>query len=291
METKEKTLYSAIPMRTWRWLGVNEACAPDDVAVAEKTADGKSLEEPVLHKTVAAGEERTETLLYRTEQTGRVVIDVAAGGKLHLTKIQLLPTDKGHVDTLEINVADGGEAHVTIAELGASRTVTKVQINLDGDSSLGDLAAVYLGSGSQQVDLNYVICQKGRKTRADMQVRGALMGRSDKIFRGTLDFRKGSKGSVGREREEVVLLNEGVRNRSVPLMLSGEDDVDGHHAVSVGKMDQEKLFYVMSRGLDLAEAQRLVVEASFNPVLERITDKDLRAEVEHYIEELIADGK
>ncbi len=89
----------------------------------------------------------------------------------------------------------------------------------------------------------------------------------------------------------MVLLNEGVRNRSVPLMLSGEDDVDGHHAVSVGKMDQEKLFYVMSRGLDLNEARRLVVEASFQPVLERIADGDLRAEVEQQIEELIADGK
>ena len=71
----------------------------------------------------------------------------------------------------------------------------------------------------------------------------------------------------------------------------GEDDVDGHHAVSVGKMDQEKLFYVMSRGLDLNEARRLVVEASFQPVLERIADGDLRAEVEQQIEELIADGK
>lgn len=56
-------------------------------------------------------------------------------------------------------------------------------------------------------------------------------------------------------------------------------------------MDQEKLFYVMSRGLDLNEARRLVVEASFQPVLERIADGDLRAEVEQQIEELIADGK
>ena len=287
METKEKTLYSAIPMRTWRWLGVNEAYVPDDIPAA----DGGDPAGTVLRKTVAAGESRTETLVYRSEQSARVVYEVEAGGTLHLTKVQLLPPDKGHVDALEIHVAEGGEAYVTIAELGASHTVTKVRIDLDGDHAVGDLAAIYLGSGSQRVDLNYVLCQKGRQTRADMQVRGALMGKSEKIFRGTLDFRKGSNGSVGREREEVVLLNEGVRNRSVPLMLSGEDDVDGHHAVSVGKMDQEKLFYVMSRGLDLNEARRLVVEASFQPVLERIADGDLRAEVEQQIEELIADGK
>lgn len=123
-----------------------------------------------------------------------------------------------------------------------------------------------------------------------MQVRGALLGKSEKIFRGTLDFLEGSKGSVGREDEEVVLLSPNVRNRSVPIMLSHEDDVDGHHAVSVGKMDEDKLFYLMSRGLDLAEAQRLVVEASFNPVLDRIPDAELKAEIDTYLQRRLSNG-
>ena len=116
-----------------------------------------------------------------------------------------------------------------------------------------------------------------------MQVRGVLMGKAEKTFRGTLDFIEGSKGSVGREDEEVVLLSPDVRNRSVPVMLSHEADVDGHHAVSVGKMDEGKLFYLMSRGLDLAEAQRLVVEASFNPVLDRISDTALKEEIDSFL--------
>ena len=132
--------------------------------------------------------------------------------------------------------------------------------------------------------MNYILRQMGRHTKASMEVRGALLGRSEKIFRGTLDFQRGSRGSVGRENEEVVLLSPTVRNRSVPLMLSGEDDVDGHHAVSVGKMDENKLFYLMSRGLDLAAAQRLVVEAALAPVLARVPDGQLAAEVREHIE-------
>ena len=73
-------------------------------------------------------------------------------------------------------------------------------------------------------------------------------------------------------------------------MLSLEDDVDGHHAVSVGKMDEDKLFYLMSRGLDLAEAQRLVVEASFNPVLDRIPDAELKAEIDTYLQRRLSNG-
>ena len=141
----------------------------------------------------------------------------------------------------------------------------------------------------RQLDMNYVLVQEGRQTEANLNVYGALLGQADKIFRGTLDFRHGSKGSKGYEKEQVMVLSGQVRNRSVPLMLSGEDAVEGHHAVSIGKMDENKLFYLMSRGLDMAEARRLVVEAAFNPVLDRIGDEELYRELDDYIKERLAD--
>ena len=67
-------------------------------------------------------------------------------------------------------------------------------------------------------------------------------------------------------------------------MLSHEDDVDGHHAVSIGRLDEEKLFYLESRGLDRAQAERLIVEAAFAPVLEKIDDESLRAELDQKIQ-------
>ena len=138
---------------------------------------------------------------------------------------------------------------------------------------------VYFGDGKRRLDFNYIIRQRGLRTSAEMNIRGALNDECDKIFRGTLDFERGTKGSVGRELEEVIILSDTVRNRSVPLMLSNEDDVDGHHAVSVGRLDDEKIFYLMSRGLDKVEAEKLIVEAAFNPVLEKISDESLRAEI------------
>ena len=89
---------------------------------------------------------------------------------------------------------------------------------------------------------------------------------------------------MGRESEEVILLSPKVRNRSVPLMLSGEADVDGHHAVTIGKMDENKLFYLMSRGLDGEEAKKLVVEAALAPVLSRLPDAALAEEIRAAIE-------
>ena len=135
-----------------------------------------------------------------------------------------------------------------------------------------------------------MIRQEGRYTDANMQVRGVLLDRSIKTFRGTLDFVQGARGSVGKEDEEVTILSPHARNRSVPLMLSHEGDVDGHHAVSIGRMDEDKLFYLMSRGLDERAARQLIVEASFAPVLARIENEELRAEIGSYLERRLEGG-
>ena len=85
------------------------------------------------------------------------------------------------------------------------------------------------------------------------------------------------------EKDYVDYIYVPWQNGSIPIMLSGEDDVDAHHAVSIGKIDEEKMFYLMSRGLDLKESRRLIVEAAFNPVLDKIASEELRDEIDSYI--------
>lgn len=298
-----REIFSAIPMKTWRWLGVNETYLPEEIqqlpqeqgslahTIPNDVKESAGTEENLTWKriNVPAGKTLDAAVVYRMEQRTHILAYVAEGSTLNLTCVQILPLHKAHAGKVQITVSGDGRVNYTSVELGASETLTDLRIDLEGDNAKADVASVYFGDYNRKVDMNYVIRQLGKNTEANMQVRGALKAKSQKIFRGTLDFVRGSKGSVGREREEVILLNGGIRNRSVPLMLSGEDDVDGHHAVSVGRMDEEKLFYLMSRGLDLSEAQRLVVEASFVPILERITNPSLKEEIEDNIKERISD--
>lgn len=271
-------IYSEIPMRTWRWLGVNEA----------KVSEAILAENVVQELEVPAGESRELTVVYRQEQQGTVKIKVGPQGKLKLTQIQLLPTDAEHANQVEISLAKAAELELVAVEAGGQKAVSKVHVELAGDDAKADVQVLYFGDEARKLDMNYVLVQQGRHTEANLQVYGALLGTCHKVFRGTLDFRQGSKGSKGHEKEQVVVLSSKVRNSSVPLMLSGEDDVEGHHAVSMGKMDENKLFYLMSRGLDLVEARKLVVEAAFNPVLDKIDDAGLCQEVEAYIKERLA---
>lgn len=273
-------IYSEIPMRTWRWLGVNEAKAEDAVLAID---NGRQ------ELVVPAGESRKLTVVYRQAGEGQVQVKVEKGGFLKLTTVQLLPVDAQGASSVQVELADTAELEAVAVEAGSAKSMAKMKVNLAGNESKANVYVLYFGHGASQLDMNYVLVQQGRNTEANLHVYGALLGESNKIFRGTLDFRHGSKGSKGYEKEEVVVLSSKVRNRSVPLMLSAEDAVEGHHAVSIGKIDENKLFYLMSRGLDMQEARRLVVEAAFNPVLDRIEDKDLYQELDEYIKEGLAD--
>lgn len=273
-------IYSEIPMRTWRWLGVNEAKADEYVLAID---NGRQ------ELVVPAGESRQLTVVYRQAGEGQVQVKVEKGGFLKLTTVQLLPVDAQGASSVQVELADTAELEAVAVEAGSAKSLAKMEVNLVGNESKANVYVLYFGHGASQLDMNYVLVQQGRSTEANLHVYGALLGEANKIFRGTLDFRHGSKGSKGYEKEEVVVLSSKVRNRSVPLMLSAEDAVEGHHAVSIGKIDENKLFYLMSRGLDMQEARRLVVEAAFNPVLDRIEDKDLYQELDEYIKEGLAD--
>ena len=273
-------IYCEIPMRTWRWLGVNEAKADEAVLAID---NGRQ------ELVVPAGESRQLTVVYRQAGEGQVQVKVEKGGFLKLTTVQLLPVDAQGASSVQVELADTAELEAVAVEAGSAKSLAKMEVYLAGNESKANVYVLYFGHGASQLDMNYVLVQQGRSTEANLHVYGALLGESNKIFRGTLDFRHGSKGSKGYEKEEVVVLSSKVRNRSVPLMLSAEDAVEGHHAVSIGKIDENKLFYLMSRGLDMQEARRLVVEAAFNPVLDRIEDKDLYQELDEYIKEGLAD--
>lgn len=280
MAGKKEAVFGEIPARTWRWLGVNEARVPESVMNAPPR------EEAIR---VPAGAKDARVVVCRDGARASLSVELGEGASFHLVRVQLLPEDRPCADRVTARCAKGAAFTYTAVEAGASSAASELFVELSGDGSRADVAALYFGDGARRIDMNYVIRQAGRGTEAAMEVRGVLAGESEKIFRGTLDFARGAAGSVGREREEAVLLSPGVRNRSVPLMLSGEADVDGRHAVSIGRLDEEKLYYLMSRGLSEAEARRLAVEAQLAPILARIPDAALADEVRAYLEERISD--
>lgn len=210
------------------------------------------------------------------------------GASLFLVKAQILGEGYTFLDDTGAALAEGASMKMVQIELGGGRVYIGTQPELIGDRSSFEAHAGYLGNDRKAIDVNYNAIQRGRRTDVKMSFDGVLKDRSEKSFRGTIDFRKGSKGSKGDEQENVLLLSDDVVNKTLPIILCEEEDVEGRHGASIGQLDDDILFYMASRGIDRKEAEQIMVRARLGAVVREIPDLPLRAELMNKIEEAFA---
>ena len=207
-----------------------------------------------------------------------------AGAHVRLVQVQLLPESCRRWSAVAVHGEAGARVELIRAELGAGAAACGSLTALAGEESRYELQSMYFGDGERQLDFNDTALHTGARTESELYSAGVLTGQSQKTLRGTIDFRRGAVYAVGHEQEDVLLFSPGVRNRTTPLILCGEERVEGQHAASIGRLDETKLYYLASRGLSPAAAQRLLAEARFAPVLDKIPLEDLRAEILAYVE-------
>lgn len=243
----------------------------------------------VVEITAEENSELTVVVSYRSGERyadfhgGLTKLYAAKGAAIHLVQVQLLGDGCTHFDNVGAFAEENGSIDIIQAELGGRKAVSGVKTRLEGTKSRLNMDTIYFGDRSRAIDMNYVAEHTGRKTKSEIHVAGALLDESEKTFRGTIDFVRGSKQAVGHESEYNLLFSPKVRNRTAPLILCSEEDVEGQHAASTGKIDENRLFYLMSRGLSELEAKKLMIEAQFRPVTDRIPDDTLRKAIMDYV--------
>lgn len=245
----------------------------------------------VDENTIAAEEnsEITVVMSYRSKADsegfhgGLTKLYAAKGAVIHLIQVQLLGDGCAHFDNVGAFAEENGEIDIIQAELGGKNALSGVKTRLDGFKSRLNMDTIYFGDRKRSVDINYVAEHVGRKTKSEIHVSGALLDESEKTFRGTIDFVRGAKQATGHESEYNLLFSPKVRNRTAPLILCAEEDVEGQHAASTGKIDEDRLFYLMSRGLSELDAKKLMIEAQFRPVTDRIPDETLRNAIMEFV--------
>ncbi|MBR4223416.1 MAG: SufD family Fe-S cluster assembly protein [Oscillospiraceae bacterium] len=154
---------------------------------------------------------------------------------------------------------------------------------LNGDKSACSLDMAYIVKGEEELDTNIAAFQTGRKTDTQITVNGTLKDKAKKLMRATIDFKKGSSGSTGKETEDVLMMNEGVINRTVPLILCTEEDVEGIHGATLGRPSEEIVTYMMSRGLDKASIYDIMEKARLDACTAKIADEATREETARYL--------
>lgn len=210
---------------------------------------------------------------------GFTKIYVEDGAKLNIYKIQNYSNKIKHFDSSTIFVDEDAEINIVDIQLGSKLKGTNYDVQLKGDRGFCDIKNVYLGTDNNKMDFNYHFDFLGRESEGYIESSGALTDESWKVFRSTENFIKGCKKAEGSAKEYVTLLSKNVKSHAIPALFATEDDIIGDHAASAGQLDKNKMFYLMSRGLDEERAKILVVESSFAPILESLPDKEVKADI------------
>lgn len=246
-----------------------------------------------LHIKAEEGSQADIYVTYRSTgdsgyfHNGFAYLEAAKDSNVRIIKMQMLRMEDTHMDNNAVFVEENGQGDIIFCELGSNQITASCNVVLVGNESRSQLQSLYIGDRDRKLDLNYRMELRGKATDGKILVRGALTDSVKKTLKSSLDFIRGSSGSKGSEEETVLTLSDKAVNLSVPLLLCGEDNVEGAHATSSGKPSPSKLFYLMSRGFSEKEAKQLLVEASFTPIINEITIESLKDDVNKRIREVL----
>ena len=254
------------------------------------TASGASLD-------VVAAENSTLDLAISLDAAGTdplligSTLRVFAGARSRVNVTVYLTAEPGATAIDDSGYVLDENARVTVRHvvLGGGFTATGLAADLRGEGSRIDIDTRYLAAEADVRDFNYVVRHRGRKTECNIIANGVLTGSSKKTLRGTIDLVHGCKGSQGNERETVLLANEGVDNKTVPVILCDEDDVAGNHGATIGHVRPEQTFYAACRGLSRAATEALFLQAKLEDAALNAPDEQMRANVVRLGSRLVPD--
>jgi Fe-S cluster assembly protein SufD len=263
------------PVRVTRW--VSEAGAAyftRTLIVAEPTSQVSYVDEIVSDDFTSQilASSAVEVITRDGAQVQYVAIQRLGQGAFYQSQQRTLAYRDSTLDTLNVN-------------LGASVSRVDLNARLLGPGANSDMLGLYFGDAEQHFDHNTSQDHEAPNTFSDLLYKGALDGRSRAVFRGIIRVHEGAQRTDAYQTNRNLLLSEHARADSLPNLEIEADDVKCSHGATVGQLDEEALFYLMSRGLSRERAERLVVLGFLGEVLRRLPLGGVVEKVTRAIEE------
>ncbi|TGE17647.1 Fe-S cluster assembly protein SufD [Staphylococcus petrasii] len=215
-----------------------------------------------------------------------IVSEVIAGANSNITYGSVDYLDKGFTGHIIRRGTTEADASINWA-LGLMNEGSQIidnTTNLVGDRSTSELKSVVVGTGDQKINLTSKIVQYGKETNGYILKHGVMLEDASSIFNGIGYIKHGGTKSIANQESRVLMLSENVRGDANPILLIDEDDVEAGHAASVGRVDPEQLYYLMSRGISQKEAERLVIHGFLDPVVRELPIEDVKRQLREVIE-------
>ncbi len=174
---------------------------------------------------------------------------------------------------INLNLKENQEEVLPLVWTSGSEEIV-INATLSGRGArLNVIGALFLAN-SDQVKLNINIEHIGEDTFSDTLIKSVLTDQASGNFYGLVKIKKGAKNTNTYFREDALLLSKQARAEAIPSLEIDENEVKAGHASTVGPVDPEQIFYLMSRGVTQTDAKRMVVQGYFHSVSELLPTKE-----------------
>jgi len=233
-----------------------------------------------VEQVASALGETSSTLLHNSA----VEVFAKAGATVQYAAVHQL--DESAIDIAYRRAVLDNDARIEwiVGDLHNGNAITDTKSELKGNGSTSDSKIISIGTGKQRMSLTTQAVHFGLSTESDMITRAVMKEEATAIINGVTKIEKGATKSNGQQTERVLMLSPKARGDANPILLIDEDDVKAGHAASVGQVNAEQIYYLMSRGISRSEAERLIIHGFLDPVVSEIPLEGLREQLHRILE-------
>ncbi|MDP9374086.1 MAG: Fe-S cluster assembly protein SufD [Chloroflexota bacterium] len=208
--------------------------------------------------------------------SGAVELYTGAGAQIRYFSVQDWGRHVWHFNTQRVVAQRDSTTNSLTILLGSKLTKTNVESTLDGQGATSEMLGIYFGDGTQHFDQHTLQDHRRPHTTSDLLFKGVLRDRGRQVFAGLIRVEPGAQRTDAYQANRNLLLSDKARVDTMPKLEIGANDVRCTHGATIGQVEPEYLFYLMSRGLERAEAERLIVEGFLDEIVQRIPLEEVR---------------
>jgi len=248
-------------------IDIDSDCAVYNLIVIGENSRIKTVEE----YSNAGKDEKASLILTEINQLGNSCLDFSS--------ISSFTNNFAAVHNMAAKLKNDSRANFVSACFGGKLNRMKIDTIFDGKGSSANNLGIFLGRGKEHIDFTTNMFHNFESTTNDVLVDGILKDSSTSVYRGLIQIPKEGQKTNSYLANHILKMGEKTLANSIPSLKIDANDVKASHGATVGQLNEEHLFYLMARGLSRNEAEKMIIEGFFEPIIEKIPSEELREKI------------
>lgn len=249
---------------------------PEGVAAEDVTIRAEMNSRSLFSQTLVIAEESASVTILESITSGESadedryfsnLVEIVTGKNSYIQfgSLQTLDDDSYTYTLKRADVGRDATVNWIEGNIGSKLTRSDIESELNGEASETQIVGAFFGNEEQHLDINARVWHQAEHTTADLVTRGVLDNEARSVYEGVQDVGRGAWSTNSYQRENTLMLSDDAEADASPKLIIHNHDTEASHSATVGQVDQEDLFYMVSRSIPPRQARDTLVEGLFCP--------------------------